>query len=233
MAKLEIELSEYDAMREARKAAETRVTELQEEIRDLKKGSKVILRRETEYLCLTYDTIQFEQALRNKLEQVSYSATYEGRPRLNLSMIATLCIKTWEELPKKHIKQISSSEKFPTCSDTLIGFEDIRLKVEDMFKEEFKRKHQQALNDLQLEKDKYTKEYNQIQEKLSKEFKKTIENLQEKVKGLKEENSSLKKQLEVASKSTEEKIAEAEARVKAAQEELASLKGKKHWWQKK
>jgi predicted nucleic acid-binding Zn-ribbon protein len=233
MAKLEIELSEYDAMREARRAAETRVTELQEEIRDLKKGSKVILRRETEYLCLAYDTIQFEQTLRKRIEQAPYGITFEGRPRLNLSMIATLCIKTLEELPKKYLRQISPSEEYPTCSDTLIGFEDIRLKVEDIFKEEFKRKHQQALNDLQLEKDKYTEEYSQIQEKLSKEFKEIIENLQEKVKGLTEENSSLKEQLEKASKSTEEKIAEAEAKVKAAQEELASLKGKKHWWQKK
>ena len=36
MAKLEIELSEYDAMREARKAAEARVEELKQENKDLK-----------------------------------------------------------------------------------------------------------------------------------------------------------------------------------------------------
>ena len=45
MAKLEIELSEYDAMREARKAAEARVEELKQENKDLRNSSKVIIRR--------------------------------------------------------------------------------------------------------------------------------------------------------------------------------------------
>lgn len=232
MAKLEIELSEYDAMREARKAAETRVVELQEELKDLKKGAKVILRKETAYVGITFDTTRFEQALRKKLEQATYGATFEGKPRLNIPMVAALCIRTWEELPKEYTRNTLASEKYPTHSDTLIGFEDIRMKVEDMFKEQFKEEHRKALEALKSEKDAYKVKYNQIHEELSQEFKEIIDTLKEKSLKLVEENNALKDELKEASKSTEEKIAKAEAKVKAAQEELTRLKGKKPWWKK-
>lgn len=232
MAKLEIELSEYDAMREARKAAETRVAELQEELKDLKKGSKVILRRETKYLAECFDTSKLEEIITQQLKEAQYRRTYCGGAPLNIQRTVEICIDSLTKVRKEFLP-ISTTKSFPTESDTLIGFEDVRIKVESMFKEQFKEEHRKALEALKSEKDAYTVKYNQIHEELFQEFKETINNLEEKNKKLEKENNSLKEQLEKASRSTEEKIAEAEAKVKAAQEELANLKGKKHWWKKK
>ena len=226
MAKLEIELSEYDAMREARKAAEARVEELKQENKDLRGSSKVIIRRETKYLSPNIDNTELLYAIERKLpvkywNEVSYMT------------LASICASALKEVPKHYSAIIPMDVDLPAKTDTLVGFEDIRLKVEDIFKEQFEEEHKQALAQLQSEKENYEKKRAQISEKLTKEFEVKINSLKEESERLKKDNDDLFKKLTEASKSHEEKLAEAEKKVREAQEELSKLQGrKKHWWQK-
>lgn len=243
MAKLEIELSEYDAMREARKTAEARVEELKQENKELRNSSKVILRRETKYMITQVDKMELAEIIKLYLEREFFSNIDIGQrfpiiyEHLTPEALAEICIKAWKRTPKTNHPISTIDTNFPTKSDTLIGFEDIRLQVENMFKEQFEEEHKKALEKLQSEIDSCKKERIELSEKLTKEFEATykskISSLEKESNKLKEENIKLSEKLKEASKSHEEKLAEAERKVQEAQEELIKLQGKKkHWWQK-
>lgn len=224
MSILQIDLSEYDAMRKSLKDAENRIEELKEENKDLKKSSKIIFRREVEYLSPMIDMYKFGQAIKNEIQSYEYSGL-----RLNIERLAAICIEVWKKFPKEYSKVVPTTEKVPMQSDTLIGFDDVRLKIEEMFKEQFTKEHQQAIRELNLEKDTYKTKYNSIYDEISGKFKSTI-------KRLKEENNKLKEELKEskeANKDNEVKLAESEEKVKELQEELNKLKTKKkHWFGK-
>ena len=100
MSVLNIDLSEYDAMRSHTKELEEQVKELKKQVQDLKDGSKVILRKETlvESFC----------------SDLPYKRKIPGENR---------CV------PETSRRTIETSESF-------VGFEDVRLKVEEHMKAE-------------------------------------------------------------------------------------------------
>lgn len=252
MAKLEIELSEYDAMREARKAAEARVEELKQENKDLKGSSKVIIRREVQHLVpkveereLTNRILyQIKEMIQVKRMSASIRKRYDpllgvSYPTLDLSPeeLAQICVRCWNEGNKHYVVATAMDTEMPSKTDTLVGFEDIRLKVEEILKEQIQQEHKAAVDSLNSERESYEKKRAQVSEKLAKEFeaeyRAKMDSLEEEVKRLRKDNDDLYKRLTEASKSHEEKLAEAEEKVREAQEELMKLQGKKkHWWQK-
>lgn len=253
MAKLEIELSEYDAMREAKKAAEARVEELKQENQELKASAKVVLRRETKYLVSNFSTSELEEAIRNRVSiQLSRSRIHSqafsrhipdpfeldasASPMIAPENLVGICLDALRSVPKKYTTASPSDVNLPYKSDTLIGFEDIRQKVEDQFKEQFEREHQEAMDGLEKQRASYIEKEKDLSSKLASEYedkyRAKINLLEEKCKEKDEENIKLLKQISELSKSQEQKVREAEEKVREAEEELARVKGKKSFWRR-
>lgn len=252
MAKLEIELSEYDAMREARKAAEARVEELKQENKDLRGSSKVIIRREVQHLVpkveereLTNRILyQIKEMIQVKRMSASIRKSYDpllgvSYPTLDLSPeeLAQICVRCWNEGNKHYVVATAMDTEMPSKTDTLVGFEDIRLKVEEIMKEQIQQEHRAAVDSLNSERDSYEKRRAQLSEKLTKEYeaeyRTNIEALKKRNEDLEKQLEEIEKQLKEASKSHEEKLAELQAAADKAEEELRKFLGKKKcWWRK-
>ena len=252
MAKLEIELSEYVAMREARKAAEARVEELKQENKDLRGSSKVIIRREVQHLVPRVEErelinrilYQIKESIQIKRVSASIRKRYDpilgvSYPTLDLSPeeLAQICVRCWNEGNKHYDVATAMDTEMPSRTDTLVGFEDIRLKVEEILKEQIQQEHKAAVDSLNSERDSYEKRRAQLSEKLTKEYeaeyRAKMDSLEEEVKRLRKDNDDLYKRLTEASKSHEEKLAELQAAADKAEEELRKFLGKKKcWWRK-
>lgn len=103
MSVLNIDLSEYDAMRSHTKELEEQVKELKEQVHGLKDGSKVILRKET--------------VVESFCSDLPYKRYIPGENKY---------------VPETSRRTIETSESF-------VGFEDVRLKVEEHMKAEAER----------------------------------------------------------------------------------------------
>lgn len=253
MAKLEIELSEYDAMREARKAAEARVEELKQENKDLRNSSKVIIRRETKHLVMTVNENDLAHEILERLRRGIHVNSIGIVERVRESRVmeyptpdelARVCISAWQNAPKKYSTINPTSDiDLPSKTDTLVGFEDIRMNVENMFKEQFQQEQKDAIELLHKERAEYEKKRSQISKELAREFRaeyesqfealnKELEKQKAECKVKDEIISDLNKQIIELSKSQEVKVKEAEEKVRQAQEELAKIKGHKPWWRR-
>ena len=250
MAKLEIELSEYDAMREARRNAEARVEELKQENKDLRTSSKVIIRRETKHLVMMVNESDLANEILERLRH-AISMSHIGMARHPWEIeyptpdkLAKICISAWHNVPKKYSTIAPTSDiDLPSKTDTLVGFEDIRMNVENIFKEQFQEEQKNAIEQLRNERAEYEKKRSQVSKELAKEFRaeyesqlealnKELEKQKAECKVKDEIISDLNKQIIELSKSQEVKVKEAEEKVRQAQEELAKIKGHKPWWRR-
>lgn len=137
MSVLNIDLSEYDAMRSHTKELEEQVKELKEQVKGLKDGSKVILRKETVIESFCSD-LPYSRYIPEELKYVS----------------------------EKSRRTIERSESF-------VGFEDVRLKVEEHMKAEVERSIKQrneAIACYEERKAALDKEYEEKHEALDKRY---------------------------------------------------------------
>lgn len=175
MAVVNVDLSEYDAIRKRNSELEEQVKELKKLNESLKGGSKVILRKET--------VVEFQQT-RDRFSAYSQIRGDEG-------------LGDKYESPKVR-RTIESSESY-------INFEDVRLKVEQAMQDEVNRSihdrdmEKQAYADRM---DKLYNEYNDMKNKLVNEQLGIKVNLQKeyekKAKDLKEDYS--RKEIELRNK---------------------------------
>lgn len=137
MSVLNIDLSEYDAMRSHTKELEEQVKELKEQVQGLKDGSKVILRKET--------------VVESFYSDLPYKRYIPGENKY---------------VPEKSRRTIETSESF-------VGFEDVRLKVEEHMKAEVERSIKQrneAIARYEERKAALDKEYEEKHEALDKKY---------------------------------------------------------------
>lgn len=152
MAVVNVDLSEYDAIRKRNSELEEQVKELKKLNESLKGGSKVILRKET--------IVEFQQT-RDRFSAYSQVRGDEG--------LGDEC-----ESPKVR-RTIESSESY-------INFEDVRLKVEQAMQDEISRSihdrdmEKQAYAD---RKNKLDNEYNGKKADLKKVYEKKAKDLEE------------------------------------------------------
>lgn len=147
MSVLNIDLSEYDAMRSHTKELEEQVKELKEQVKGLKDGSKVILRKETVIESVCTD-LPFKHYIPEENRYV----------------------------PEKSRRTIETSESF-------VGFEDVRLKVEEHMKAEVERSIKQRNEAIARYEEKNAaldKEYKEKTETLEKEYKEKSDKLDKK-----------------------------------------------------
>lgn len=220
MATVQIDLSEYDILRESKNKAEEEVKTLKETLKGLENKSRVILT--TKYVLPNvkenlFDELQYlvSRVLANNHY---YHSNYNFR-------------KEFENMMFRVIKDFNIHDKE---SSQYIGFEDVRAKVEEHFKEEikesieinkkaayeFEKKMNEAESMVRVEYqdkiDKFTKDRDRLIEK----------NKQEKDK-LEQEIYNLKQQINELSKSKEEKISELNSIITDAKKKLETLEGKK------
>lgn len=175
MAVVNVDLSEYDAIRKRNSELEEQVKELKKLNESLKGGSKVILRKET--------IVEFQQT-RDRFSAYSQVRGDEG---------------LGDECGSPKVRRtIESSESY-------INFEDVRLKVEQAMQDEVNRSihdrdmEKQAYAD---RKNKLDSEYNRNKANIKKEYEKKAKDLEEeyekKARNLKEDNS--RKEIELRDK---------------------------------
>lgn len=153
MAVVNVDLSEYDAIRKRNSELEEQVKELKKLNESLKGGSKVILRKET--------VVEFQQT------RDRFSTTYSQ-------------IRGDEGLGDKY--KSPKVRRTIESYESYINFEDVRLKVEQAMQDEVNRSihdrdmEKQAYADRM---DKLDNEYNRNKANLKKEYEKKAKDLEE------------------------------------------------------
>jgi chromosome segregation ATPase len=234
MAKVEIDLSEYDMMREAKKAAESRVEELSKEVENLKSNSKDVVIKNRYYI----PTVNYMQAARRIIENlgtdivasISQTVTYEKQQmdryggflageRLNLS--------AWDrygalltDIVKRSLQGLFDLKSGYREDGEVVevrGLDEIREPIKAKLEEEYRLTLEQKRQDLEISKDAYEKKLEETGkeiDKLKKKYEKELETRDQKI-------DSLNENLNEALKSNEEKLKEALTKLHEAEAEVA------------
>lgn len=203
MAKVTVDISEYDALREAKAQAEQEVKELKETIKDLKKGSKVIF--QTKYV--RGDVNAATRYIRSKCSAISYgdyliitnilNSFFGGEPRDTFQYINFKDVEA-------QVEAGISGQKKKELEDAIRYYEKAALEYET--------------KNASLE-----EEYQKQKEAYENASKLQIDKLNEEIKYLNDRIAELEK-------SRNEKIAELEAQIDEAEAKLSDLGAKKKGW---
>lgn len=210
MPTVQVDLSEYDMLRENKKKAEEEVKDLKETIKGLKDKSRVVLQTKFKYHSI--DTYRIASAIKHSMNY-------------NLSL-SVECIAS---IINTNLATVSAlSGEYDSCQ--YIGFDDVKFRVEEHYKKEIDK----AITDYEDSKRDYyrlkdsveeriKKEYSNMLDKLEKEKKNLIEKHEEDIKSKDEEIKVLQERLTELSKSKEDRIAELTAIIEKAKAEMIEL----------
>lgn len=239
MAKLEIELSEYDMMREAKSKAEARVSELTKEVEKLKDNSSNVVVRNRYYLPqLDYDSAAagiLKDAYR--LVEQSTHGYLLSRSYCTPDFMFSKPEGTGDlaEIIKRHLKNmlnLRASYYEDAVVSEIRGFDDVVSSVRNKIEDEYRQTMENRKHELEESKQAYDKRACKVQEAvkaaetaLAEKYEKDIKELKEKYEKdiklrdtniaiLEEKNSDL-------SKTSEQRLAEALDKLHKAQEEVA------------
>ena len=203
MARVTIDISEYDALREAKAKAEQEVKELKETIKDLKKGSKVIF--QTKYV--RGDVNAAIRSIRSNCSTISYG------DHLIITNILNSCF---------------GGE--PRDTFQYINFKDVEAQVEAGISVQKKKELEDAIRyyekaalEYETKNASLEEEYQKQKEAYENASKLQIDRLNEEIKYLNDRIAELKK-------SRNEKIAELEAQIDEAEAKLSDLGARKKGW---
>lgn len=203
MAKVTVDISEYDALREAKAQAEQEVKNLKETIKDLKKGSKVIF--QTKYV----------------RGDVNYALRYIKAKCPNISYIDYSAIENI-------LNNFFGGE--PRNTFQYINFKDIEAQVEAGISEQKKKELEDAIRyyekvalEYETKNASLEEEYQKQKEAYENTSKLQMDKLNEEIKYLNDRIAELKK-------SRNEKIAELEAQIDEAEAKLSDLGARKKGW---
>lgn len=234
MATVQVDLSEYDTLREAKNKAEKRVEELKETIKGLENKSRVILTTQYVYPEVHYDkiysdVIQLIEAAkdRDKFRDLPMYST-----RIDLSIHNSIEHTLRSNIKFGNMPYDISLGKY--SSSQYIGFEDIKAKVEAHYKKDIDKaiadykESEETYNRLKDSVEEDVKEmYSNTINKLKKDNKLLIDKYEKSIKDVTEskdtEIKALEDKITELSKSKEEKIAELTKTIEEAQAKLYEL----------
>lgn len=277
MAKVEIELSEFDAVRNARDKAENElkelkqshkeeVSELKNNIKEIEKRARVIIKHDDKYFYKTAFDNDTKRKIKNKITNEIFSGRLEFdslfRDRSmgfydRMSQIADIIIdkindSDFIQPSENEIKKMFSKNREP---DQYIGFDDIKLEVERELKDQYINNQKKIQEKLEQQIKDYEDKYQKVDEELRSKHSSRIKLLEDKLNNSqeelddlkeshkeevnklkethKEEVDKLKEELKEAQKTQEEKILDAEEKLKEAQEVLKKLTNipSKKWYE--
>ena len=204
MAKVTVDISEYDALREAKAQAEQEVKELKETIKDLKKGSKVIFY--TKYVRGDVDgAIRY---IRSKCASISYPD--------HLIITNTL-------------NNLFGGE--PRDTYQYINFKDVEAQVEAGISEQKKKELEDAIRYYERAALEYETKNAGLEEEYQKQKKAYEDASKFQIDKLNEEIKYLNDRIAELKKSKDEKIAELIKQIDEAGIKLSELKdNRKNWF---
>ena len=266
MAKVEIELSEFDAVRNARDKAENElkelkqshkeeVSELKNNIREIEKRARVIIKHDNKYFYKTAFNDDTIHKIKNRISNEIFSGRldfdYIFRDRSKgyydrMSQIADVIIDEinngeYIQASDVEVKEIYSENREP---DQYVGFDDIKLKVEKDLEDYYINNQKKIQEKLEQQIKDYEDKYQKVDEELRSKHSGKIKTLEDKLNSSqeevdklkeshKEEVDKLKEELKEAQKTQAEKILDAEEKLKEAQEVLKKLTNipRKKWYE--
>lgn len=168
MAKVEVDLTEYDEMRNARKNAEERVKELKLELEILKKS------QEPDNVLIKNIYMKKDIDIQNAVKEISrhikgnYRLSFEIiNSRAEIERIAEACIRIEMERAKSVVDYTNTEVK---------GFNELQKEVRQTLEDNYKTSMETKEKQLEESKKKYDEKY----EKLEEEFEKQYKELEEK-----------------------------------------------------
>lgn len=204
MAKVTVDISEYDALREAKAQAEQEVKELKETIKDLKKGSKVIF--QTKYI--RGDVNAAIRYIRSKCASISYPD--------HLIITNTL-------------NNLFGGE--PRDTYQYINFKDVEAQVEAGISEQKKKELEDAIRYYERAALEYETKNAGLEEEYQKQKKAYEDASKFQIDKLNEEIKYLNDRIAELKKSKDEKIAELIKQIDEAGIKLSELKdNRKNWF---
>lgn len=215
MAKLEIELSEFDALRDAKNKAENdlselkqshkeEVSELKNTIKDLEKKSRVIIKHKDRYFIRT----KIDEDVCEKLfDELTNSESESYSTLLNLirftgsrsyhhtiySIVSTIISRLQDS--NKFVK--TSQETIPLFSehgepDQYLGFDDVKLEVEKELKDQYINNQKKIQENLEQQIQDYENKYKNVETELQSKYDSIIKSLENKLKNSQEDTNKLK-----------------------------------------
>lgn len=244
MALVQVDLSEYDMLREMKNKAEKELEEVKEQLKSLKDNSSCVVK--TRYYMPRLDV---QLATKHAVQQIlsGYKTRamnlspfyYPGRDwqKIRLEDIQSDLEKAisygFREANKDAIHNLYNPksnyvEDGVTCE--VIGFDSIRAEVQAALKDEYEFAITQKKNELEFKINDYNKKLASVRKEMEKEYQARIDKLEKDLVTTEttydKKIKKLEAQLKEARKSQEEKVAEAEEKVRLALQELEAVRGK-------
>lgn len=237
MAKVEIDLSEYDMMREAKKNAEARVETLTEEVKRLKDTSANVVVKNRYYLP-AFDCTQIAHRILSTLEERGIESFFArdpwdigvrdrfGRPAISPRTVSTLANIIQQSLSEALHSRTAYRED--TTISEIRGFSEMADSIREKLESDYRVVMEQKQAALESAKETYNlkhldlqKAVDETKEMLNKAHKKELDKVEKKNEELEKTIEGLKEELKEASKTSEQKLAEALAKLHAAEAEVA------------
>lgn len=213
MAKVEIELSEFDAVRNARDKAENElkelkqshkeeVSELKNTIKEIEKRARVIIKHDDKYFYKT----AFDKETIKKLKNSLYFGINDGSIDIDrilrnhcftqcekISTIVDIIVKKINNYgfveASDEIKKMFSENREP---DQYIGFDDIKLEVERELKDQYINNQKKIQEKLEQQIKDYEDKYQKVDEELRSKHSSKIRILEDKLNSSQEYAEKLK-----------------------------------------
>ena len=181
MAVVNVDLSEYDALRESEREAKQRIKKLEAELEGLKSGDKAIIvskRYDKKFnpIDIASSVVKFMNSLADPFV----------RYRIREDMIIPLQNALSTVLSRYNEIATENSYYLTESTTEIKGFDDIRMTIENKFRQDSKRDIDDLKNSLKEAQEKYINKYNSVYKEASKradeEYKAIISDLRESVK---------------------------------------------------
>jgi predicted nucleic acid-binding Zn-ribbon protein len=214
MAKLEIELSEFDALRDAKNKAEDElkeakqthkeeISDLKSTIKDLENKSRVIIKHKDKYFYKTEFDRETIKKLKNSLIfDINYGSisidrvlgdNYLSQHEKVFTIVDIIVEKINEcefiQPSENEIKKMFSDQSEP---DQYIGFDDVKLEVEKELKDQYINNQKKIEENLEQQIQKYEDKYKNVETELQSKYDERIRVLEGNLINSKGEVCSLK-----------------------------------------
>jgi len=258
MAQVNVDLSEYDMLRESKAKAEKELEEVKKELEGLKKHSSCVVktRRYLPNLDVQKAARIAAESYMAKLKSIRFRDDYEysympfserdtreaafrfalpSNPFTGASAdFIKLVTSYMESSIKEGIREAHSDKERYSNSGYIedvsltevIGFEDVRIEVENTLKEQYVLSMEEKKFELDRKITEYSNKLKKVTDEVEAQYKEQVLELKQEIAKLEKDKEELKKDLAEAKKTKEDKIAEAEEKVRLALQELEAIKGK-------
>lgn len=226
MAVVNVDLSEYDMIRESEKNAKRELAELKKELQSLKDNSSCVVKTR-----VYHDTInvnRLAEQVKSMMKNVLWESPYLCGCTNQVSDAIKNCINS---VLQQNVNQRTYFTEDPMQIE-VVGFETMRNQVESILREQYEKSWQTKIELADQKLNEYYEKIDSIENVLNQKFNKKLSANEDEIKSLKDELLSKDLEIKELSKSTEVRIAEAQQRVDLAMGELNRLKqnSKQNWF---